>query len=256
MQYDDTKNSDIVWWAYTNNVTRFFREPHQSHLSVIYRGQNGHHPRFRSNAPQSHKLAFDSCQLTSLPDYWKPSNLKELILGYNRLTTLPESIKNLRNLTTLILSDNPISESERVHIQALLPNCDVCFWRPCSYSKFFSMYPMRRGQYTRFCAAEGWWVVCFENINRDSMSILFRIIPVSLNLHIDSFGYREPVNCIQYPETSCSIWCGFKLQMSRTRVPAFWRMTRFWMCPRVCLWRNFEDTRKRLLTGLIGYFLK
>ena len=48
-----------------------------------------------------------------------------VILSYNQLKTLPESIGQLQNLKILCLNNNLITKSEIDRIKALLPKCNV-----------------------------------------------------------------------------------------------------------------------------------
>lgn len=57
----------------------------------------------------------------------KLSQLELLNLNSNKLSTLPESIKNLKNLGGLLLYNNPISQEEQKRIQLLLPNTTISF---------------------------------------------------------------------------------------------------------------------------------
>ncbi len=67
-------------------------------------------------------------QLTTLPEsIVKLTNLTTLWLLLNQLTTLPDSFGNLTKLTYLDLRSNPISEAEQARIQSLLPNCEIEF---------------------------------------------------------------------------------------------------------------------------------
>ena len=50
-----------------------------------------------------------------------------LDMSYNNLTTLPESIGQLKNLTWLSLLDNPIPKAEQSRIRKALPNTKIYF---------------------------------------------------------------------------------------------------------------------------------
>ena len=53
--------------------------------------------------------------------------IEKLDLGYNKLKTLPESIKNLKKLKWLRLERNKISEEEQAKIKEWLPNAKILF---------------------------------------------------------------------------------------------------------------------------------
>jgi Leucine-rich repeat (LRR) protein len=57
----------------------------------------------------------------------KLSQVRLLNLNSNKLTTLPESITNMKNLGGLLLYHNPISKEEQKRIEHLLPNTTVSF---------------------------------------------------------------------------------------------------------------------------------
>ena len=66
--------------------------------------------------------------ITTLPEgIGNLTNLKGLVLSDNELETLPKSIGNLTKLEWLYLGYNPISNSERERITALLPNTKIYF---------------------------------------------------------------------------------------------------------------------------------
>lgn len=57
-------------------------------------------------------------------------NLKDLYLNFNKLTTLSEDIKNLKNLTSIDLTGNPITIEETNRIRSLLPKIDILNIQP------------------------------------------------------------------------------------------------------------------------------
>ncbi len=67
-------------------------------------------------------------KLVSLPEaIGNLKNLIELDLEDNQLSSLPEQIGNLKNLKKLVLIGNPLPETEKAKIKALLPNCVIIF---------------------------------------------------------------------------------------------------------------------------------
>lgn len=75
------------------------------------------------------ELSLSNNGLTALPaDISRLRNLKRLDLSFNELRTLPDAIGQLTNLQILDLNDNVnMPESERMRVQALLPNCRIVF---------------------------------------------------------------------------------------------------------------------------------
>lgn len=66
--------------------------------------------------------------LESIPEcIGELTSLEYLDLARNNISYLPKSISNLKKLKTLILWDNPISESELTEIKKLLPNTTIYF---------------------------------------------------------------------------------------------------------------------------------
>ena len=55
------------------------------------------------------------------------TNLRLLYLLGDNLTSLPDSIGNLKNLKELAVWTNPLSDDEKVRIKKLLPNTDILF---------------------------------------------------------------------------------------------------------------------------------
>ena len=55
------------------------------------------------------------------------SNLQELDLSYNQLTSLPKEINQLHSLEQLYLEGNSISKEEQNRIRKMLPQCTIKF---------------------------------------------------------------------------------------------------------------------------------
>ena len=55
------------------------------------------------------------------------TNLRLLYLLGDNLTSLPDSIGNLKNLKELAVWTNPLSDDEKVRTKKLLPNTDILF---------------------------------------------------------------------------------------------------------------------------------
>jgi hypothetical protein len=73
-------------------------------------------------------LDLSSNEFINLPEQIRNfQNLKELDLSYNNFINLPEQIGNLKNLKKLDLIGNPLPETEKAKIKALLPNCEIYF---------------------------------------------------------------------------------------------------------------------------------
>lgn len=63
-----------------------------------------------------------------IPDWMENfTNLTSLYLEGNEYTKIPDGIYKLTQLKHLDLSDNPIPQSEKSHLQTTLPNCDIHF---------------------------------------------------------------------------------------------------------------------------------
>lgn len=76
-------------------------------------------------------LDLSSAGLTTLPpDVLRLSNLQSLYLNNNKLSVLPDTISQLRKLTTLDLTGNPMTAEEVRGIRRLLPRTNVFFLRP------------------------------------------------------------------------------------------------------------------------------
>jgi Leucine-rich repeat (LRR) protein len=74
------------------------------------------------------ELILDGNQLTSLPsEIGDLMNLTSLILNKYKLTNLPEAIGNLKNLKELDLRDNQLTEDNKKRVKSLLPKCNVQF---------------------------------------------------------------------------------------------------------------------------------
>jgi Leucine-rich repeat (LRR) protein len=73
-------------------------------------------------------LIMNNNQLAELPkEIGELTNLLYLELGNNKLKRLPEEIKYLTNLQELHIERNILSDSEKLKIKKLLPNCVILF---------------------------------------------------------------------------------------------------------------------------------
>jgi Leucine-rich repeat (LRR) protein len=73
-------------------------------------------------------LIMNNNQLTELPkEISELTNLLYLEIGNNKLKRLPEEIKYLTNLQELHIERNALSDSEKLRIKKLLPNCVIYF---------------------------------------------------------------------------------------------------------------------------------
>lgn len=73
-------------------------------------------------------LIINNNQLAELPkEIGELTNLLYLEIGNNKLKSLPEEIKYLTNLQELHIERNALSETEKLKIKRLLPNCVIHF---------------------------------------------------------------------------------------------------------------------------------
>ena len=73
-------------------------------------------------------LIMNNNQLVELPnEIGELTNLLYLEIGNNKLKSLPEEIKYLTNLQELHIERNALSETEKLKIKRLLPNCVIHF---------------------------------------------------------------------------------------------------------------------------------
>ncbi len=73
-------------------------------------------------------LIMNNNQLVELPnEIGELTNLLYLEVGNNKLKSLPEEIKYLTNLQELHIERNALSETEKLKIKRLLPNCVIHF---------------------------------------------------------------------------------------------------------------------------------
>lgn len=73
-------------------------------------------------------IALEDKEYFSLEEALKtPDRVNKLDLEHDNLTSLPESIGNLTNLTTISLYKDQLNESEIEKLNKLLPNCEIFF---------------------------------------------------------------------------------------------------------------------------------
>lgn len=85
-------------------------------------------PNFFTELKMLTRIDMTNCGLKKLPENMdKLSQVKLLNLNNNKLTTLPDSIVNMKNLGGVLLYHNPISKAEQERLQALLPHVSFSF---------------------------------------------------------------------------------------------------------------------------------
>ena len=85
-------------------------------------------PEFLTELKFLTRIDMTNCGLKKLPDNMdKLTQVRLLNLNNNKLTTLPDSIVNMKNLGGVLLYHNPISKEEQARLKALLPNVSFSF---------------------------------------------------------------------------------------------------------------------------------